>query len=460
MNSGAGTASESSDTDDDPLAKRGSGVIPPAKDQADSDQDLLEPYVHSQATTGEDARDAVAVLRRHWLRTFADWTAVRAACKEPSGLGLPALLVLRLDAEAARRAKAEAEAAEPIYDVEHFEALAATDEDHQDCRIVRELKGYREADEVHKTLVKVFVNELADLSTAEQSVAVDIGVQFFFVCPHHVGAAEGAPDAERVWKPKVQFDDAIDMAELIDPDQGGSFYIRDSYRAHGIVNWYQRFKGVVRVSFDLKRFPFDTQTVTVRFGCTLSGADAVLLLNRSDPALMESLAQHMEAIHEFELVGVPTLTEQLVFNVEDKRDISYLQLQLVVRRKTGFYLANVVAPVLLLASLFLWQFLIDPNTLNDRLQIAITCFLALVAFNFVVVESLPKISHSTPLTTFFNLNYALISFGAVESGVSFLVDRYVDGGFDIAKIIDWSCMGVLFAVDAVTLIVLLRMGRR
>ncbi len=89
-----------------------------------------------------------------------------------------------------------------------------------------------------------------------------------------------------------------------------------------------------------------------------------------------------------------------------------------------------------------WLFLIDPNTLNDRLQICITAFLALVAFNFVIAETLPKINHSTYLTHFFGVNYGAISLAALESGISFLIDKYLpENGFNTAKILDWSTMG-------------------
>lgn len=82
-------------------------------------------------------------------------------------------------------------------------------------------------------------------------------------------------------------------------------------------------------------------------------------------------------------------------------------------RRTSFYLLNVFFIIFLLGCLSWWTYLIDPEVLNDRLQICITVFLALVGVNFVVAESLPRISHSTYLTSFFLLNYFFITLGAV-----------------------------------------------
>lgn len=135
--------------------------------------------------------------------------------------------------------------------------------------------------------------------------------------------------------------------------------------------------------------------------------------------------------------------ELLIFNEEDKRDISYLEYSVTVNRLGGYYLQNVFLMVYFLNVLTWWLFLIDPNTLNDRLQICITAFLALVAFNFVVAETLPKINHSTHLTHFFSINYGVIALGALESGISFLVDKYLpEDNFITAKILDWTVMGV------------------
>lgn len=148
-------------------------------------------------------------------------------------------------------------------------------------------------------------------------------------------------------------------------------------------------------------------------------------------------------LHEWGIEGTSSIEELVVFNEEDKRDISYLEFSVRVNRLGSYYLLNVFVLVYLLNVLCWWLFLIDPNTLNDRLQICITAFLALVAFNFVVAENLPKINHSTYLTHFFVLNYGFIVLCAVESGVSFLIDKYLpESNFITAKIVDWTVMGI------------------
>ncbi len=188
---------------------------------------------------------------------------------------------------------------------------------------------------------------------------------------------------------------------------------------------------------------------------SLFGAEDILLLHRTDPDVVKSFDKHVANLHEWGIVGTTKIAEKLVFNDEDKRDISYMEYTVTVDRLGSYYLLNVFVLVYFLNILMWWLFLIDPNTLNDRLQICITCFLALVAFNFVVAEALPRINHSTYLTHFFAMNYAVIALCAVESGISFLMDKYLapPDNFVTAKILDWVVMGLIAVFQTIVIIV-------
>lgn len=447
--------------------RRGEGaVVSNKEDRSDEEKESIEEeeeeesfeaFVLRQGRREGEGQKAVRVLEEHWCHSWDDWERIRG--KQISGL--PTMLIVLLDEEWERRTQLRKQREDPVYPLEHFEALARTDEEKLDCLIVRELKGYFEQGQRNKVLAKVFVNEISELSTNMQTVELDFGIQFFYLSEAHVDCQEGEPDYSKVWKPVVEFRNSIEMQPVVCVEEGGSFYIRDIYRHYGIVNWYQRYRGRVRVDLDLREFPFDVQTLSIMFGCTLWGADDVLLLDRTDPNLLPLFGRSMDSIHEFELVGGPRLSEQLVFEEEGQRDISFLKYEVTLKRKTAYYFSNVFVPVLLLMLLFIWQFLINPDTLNDRLQIAITCFLALVAFNFVVNETLPKVSHSTPLTRFFVLNYGLIALGAVESGIAFLVDVYLlQDGFQVAKILDWASMGSIALLLSLVMFRFVIMGKR
>jgi hypothetical protein len=55
----------------------------------------------------------------------------------------------------------------------------------------------------------------------------------------------------------------------------------------------KRYRGTVRQELHLNRFPFDSQTIRIRFGMTLYGADDVLLCNRTDSEVVASFDEHV-----------------------------------------------------------------------------------------------------------------------------------------------------------------------
>lgn len=412
----------------------------------------------------QEMEEVVRVLERNWIKTMADWVHVS---KDPIE-GLPSLFRVKLEERRVRVLEKEKAALDigPTLD----EIQPTNPEDTEQKRIVEELAAAFEAGEKHKVVVKIFLNNLDNLSSSDQTIEFDMGIQCWFIDESHVGHPEGAPEKD-VFKPIFEFMRAVKVHEIL--EDGGSFYIRNEYRRWGIVNWYQRYRGKLALDLQLHSFPFDEQAVAIRFGMTLFGAENILLMDRTDPKVVESFDKTVDSLHEWSLFGTSHVKDLLVFNEEDQRDISYLEYSVPVKRRTPYYIWNVFVLVYLLSILNWWVLLIDPEVLNDRLQICITCFLALVAFNFVIAESLPRISHSTYISQYFLLNYAMIALIAVESAVVFLVGRYATGGamtnnssmsggppgvyfspdaFNTAKIIDWTVLGVAATFQTLVLL--------
>ena len=89
-------------------------------------------------------------------------------------------------------------------------------------------------------------------------------------------------------------------------------------------------------------------------------------------------------------------------------------------------------------------FFVDPSSIDSRVSITITLFLAAVAFNFIVADITPKISHSTYLSEFFFFTYAIIlMMEVVENVIVSLIQK--NAGDNAASIFDWVCLCV-FAV--------------
>jgi hypothetical protein len=91
------------------------------------------------------------------------------------------------------------------------------------------------------------------------------------------------------------------------------------YRKCGIINYYQRFKGYVHQELDLRRFPFDTQTLKIRFGAFLWGADQFQMVDYTE-LKMVSLWHHsaLHALHEWTPAEHISLHTGLQYSIEDQ----------------------------------------------------------------------------------------------------------------------------------------------
>lgn len=119
---------------------------------------------------------------------------------------------------------------------------------------------------------------------------------------------------------------------------------------------------------DLRNFPFDTQHLKLMFGATLWSADVVWLLDQTDRDIVASFQNRLSRLVEWKSVSPVTIEEKLMWNEEDKRDISYLSINFSVRRLSSYYVFNVFAAILFLDILFWWTFLVPPAQLNDRYE--------------------------------------------------------------------------------------------
>lgn len=374
----------------------------------------------------------IDALHNELIFTLEDWKEVRAAY--PKQRLLPLKLQLKLDEFAKSQKKKEDEEKEGEEELENNEAKKEEDpEELVQRKIVEQMAIWKEKGETHKMVAKIFLNNISNFNTAESSVYVDIGVNLWFFDEAHIGYPEGAPDYEKVWKPLIEFEGSIDMEPTIFPEFGGSYYIQEIHSPLGIVNFYNRYKGHIRQDLEenLPYFPFDRQTIKIRFGCPTSPAYAVMFLDFTDPNLLPEFKKTADnKLHEWQTIGDIAIENKIIWNLEDQRDISYIDVNIDVKRKSGYYFSNIFACVYFLDILFWWTFILDSDALADRLNIIIACFLAMVAFAFVIAETLPKISHSTYLSRFFFYNYIFAALGATESAfVYFLNDNHPDVAF-------------------------------
>ena len=82
-----------------------------------------------------------------------------------------------------------------------------------------------------------------------------------------------------------------------------------------------------------------------------------------------------------------------------------ITLEFGIERKSGYYIAKIILPILLILIICWSAVWIDPKEIESRLTIKIVCLLSLIAYNFVIDSDLPKLEYLTIMDYIILISY-------------------------------------------------------
>eukprot|EP00505_MAST-04D_sp_SCG-Rhode-Island_P003884 Stramenopile-MAST_4_protein_3884 len=202
------------------------------------------------------------------------------------------------------------------------------------------------------------------------------------------------------WHPHFKFRNAID--ESMEYERAWIHHISES----GIpVVWkYQRHKGTFYQHFNLMKFPFDVQDLTVIIDSSLPSS-AVTFVCRDD--VPPSFSGRAFQLSEWEFLS--PLTQSSILTSPTGLRFPQFVLNLPVQRHYEFYIWNVIVIECFLVMLTLSSFALEPSALADRMSITLTLLLTQVAFKFAIDERIPKIPYLTVLDKYMLLGILLMT---------------------------------------------------
>lgn len=186
-------------------------------------------------------------------------------------------------------------------------------------------------------------------------------------------------------------------------------------RPDGRVLLNYALSSTFRSELDLKRFPFDTQTLTVRVESFLfESPDVVFKANPGMTGFQE--AGHYEG---FKILGVGAEVVQQKTTGWNK-EFSEYRANIRVQRDSAFYIWTVFGPVVLIFLICCTIYLIPSEELSDRVGICLTTLLACIATQFTLSFSLPQISYLTLVDRLFIVTYAFTALNVLVAAVEVL----------------------------------------
>ncbi|XP_053112439.1 neuronal acetylcholine receptor subunit alpha-9 [Hemicordylus capensis] len=141
---------------------------------------------------------------------------------------------------------------------------------------------------------------------------------------------------------------------------------------------------------DVSYFPFDSQQCNLTFGSWTYNGNQVDIFNSLDSG---DLSDFIEDV-EWEIHGMPAVKNVITYGCcsEPYPDVTFT---LILKRKSSFYIFNLLLPCLLISFLAPLGFYLPADS-GEKVSLGVTVLLALTVFQLMVAESMPP-SENVPL---------------------------------------------------------------
>ena len=200
---------------------------------------------------------------------------------------------------------------------------------------------------------------------------------------------------------------------------------------NGFVRTLRTEKGVgfFRQSFDFKNFPFDKQKLVIRIKTGVgnytksnlekpNSNDGSLTFISPEPGVFINLKEFLKPeINKLKAWKIPSNGISVKSNIiSEKRydiftqetefvDESVLDIEIIIVRNFQHYLLKIMLPVFLILCVAWYVLWIPTEKYEARLNTSIIALLALIAYNFVFQDDIPKLEYLTDMDWFILLSY-------------------------------------------------------
>nr|XP_042902633.1 neuronal acetylcholine receptor subunit alpha-2 isoform X2 [Parasteatoda tepidariorum] len=190
---------------------------------------------------------------------------------------------------------------------------------------------------------------------------------------------------EKIWLPDiVLYNNADDYTR-------GYMNSRAMLEPSGNVFWPPPTKLRSTCPVDVTYFPFDDQTCIMKMGSWIYDGLQVDVMNRTSEVDLSNYVPN----GEWELLDARIVRNVVYYSccVEPFPDVT---ITLVIRRKTLYYMYNVVMPCMMMSVLTLLVFCLPPDS-GEKIALGVTVLLAFSVFMLAIAEKMPETSESIPL---------------------------------------------------------------
>lgn len=191
---------------------------------------------------------------------------------------------------------------------------------------------------------------------------------------------------DKIWLPDIV------LCNNADDYTRGYYQSRAMLDSGGNVFWPPPTKFRSTCPVDVTYFPFDDQTCIMKLGSWIYDGLQVDVQNRTTAV---DLANYVPN-GEWQLLEARLVRNVVVYPCCPDEPFPDVTVTLVIRRKTLYYMYNVVMPCVMMSVLTLLVFCLPPDS-GEKIALGVAVLLAFSVFMLAIAEKMPETSESIPL---------------------------------------------------------------
>ena len=272
--------------------------------------------------------------------------------------------------------------------------------------------------------VGVFLANLLDLDEVTETFQVELIMVAEWDDPRLAfdPAVEGTET--KIFQGQLQFNEGFagwwpQLVIINEVGLGDISAIKIEVRPDGHVRFLEARNVTLETPMRLEPFPFDTQTLEARMVAFGSNSGQVLLevneqmLGATEEHVMKNGRVNIAQWRLLNLDMVSGLSSQRYYG--EARPVSELLFTITLQRESASVVWKVILPLIILVLLMWAIFWMEVDNLSDRLNVAFIGILTIVAYQFLIEGSMPRISYFTFTDTVLLYSFLVMCLSVLES---------------------------------------------
>jgi hypothetical protein len=256
------------------------------------------------------------------------------------------------------------------------------------------------------TVVKVgvFLADIVDMDEVEEAFEAEIMLIAEWQDPRLAFDAESVGSDYKLFQGKFQFDETFtgwwpQLLILNEIGTGDVNALRVTASSDGTVRYKDQRNVTLETPMALQSFPFDVQTLQADIISFGDYSDQVKLV--ADQNVLGATEEYAEVNQRVNIAQWNLLNLDLKEGISDyrydgtKKEFSEITMTITLERQSANMIWKIIFPLILLVSLMWAVFWMDIENLADRLNVAFIGILTIVAYQFLIDGSMPRISYFT-----------------------------------------------------------------